>query len=874
MTAAALLASTLMLGMMGTTWGMWRAWKAEKSQSKIAEQLKKEVAAKEAAWEAERTQQIEARRQSQLVQKQLAAGIVKRLGTSGNYGLELVEEKAFLDWASIPSAEARCEVLRAALRDANAGPRIAVFADYAQKSATGLSSTGYELTRRLVREVLDSPDIRLCPGRFAAVQLAAGVEDLTLQDLVSTIRSDCNVFSDNPRFELGAALASCLISCLQQDNLRSSHESLFRALLYRADSDLSRDEACGIITGLRILGECASSELCLRCFEEIRSIALRSQDRYVLLHGEESARSLLAKSENVARKLLGREATNSIETAESLFSIASLSGDYSEAELSRILNGLFIFFEENDNQSFSYDLAESAFGRVYEGSDHPVLAPSVSKLIEFLKSDIASRNEFSAFAIVCSGEGISKRDIHSLLPLLTQRITENRNAFEALCALAPKMDEKQALFVLVAILKQDKTAIPFSSPRAAHFCAFLPPSEAIAVFDSLESMLQEFAFQDFGWGEGMHALFSLSHSSAQDLRAYRLLHEGLTSNIRRKDAYFCVEDFAHKLTPVQAAEVLRIIRSSDSDWAQSYIERKLQSAALSQLDTTVELNQLLERSHSRRDDTARAAIILLPSLGEEDVDALFEHTLSWFDSSEDDTNPAIRELLPPLCSSLTIRQKRRLWEAAQNQFRVSPHYQTAWTAMVTMSLVFESLEVGERDEAVNVFREIFNDVNSGIESHAFSAFRKIETLLSTEARQDLAELQLETQLFMFGSKLETDQIAGLLLCLEHEADLFRLLRHPGANSELQDAMLVRLEDIVLNRDSANISRTLLESQWPKPFIWKNLSEDERKSWRERRAGLPTRLFNSISDAAKWLAANRPDIDLDAPYAPEEYQLAP
>jgi hypothetical protein len=51
--------------------------------------------------------------------------------------------------------------------------------------------------------------------------------------------------------------------------------------------------------------------------------------------------------------------------------------------------------------------------------------------------------------------------------------------------------------------------------------------------------------------------------------------------------------------------------------------------------------------------------------------------------------------------------------------------------------------------------------------------------------------------------------------------------------------------------------------------WDRLDDDAKAEWEARKAALPQRKFLTVHDATAWLAKNRPDIDLEVPWTPDQ-----
>ncbi len=161
--AASAVFVALVVGMIGTTWGLFRATtaerKASRSQQAAIASEKKALDALDAV-----TQERDAKeRQRELAERQLISGLLRPIG----YGDQpnTAELRSFVDWSAIPDSRLKLRILEIAFEDPEIALRVARRAERAMQACVALSPTRRAQAIKLVsakqRDLKADPRIRV-----------------------------------------------------------------------------------------------------------------------------------------------------------------------------------------------------------------------------------------------------------------------------------------------------------------------------------------------------------------------------------------------------------------------------------------------------------------------------------------------------------------------------------------------------------------------------------------------------------------------------------------------------------------------------------------------------------------------------------------
>jgi serine/threonine protein kinase len=223
--------------------------------------------------------------------------------------------------------------------------------------------------------------------------------------------------------------------------------------------------------------------------------------------------------------------------------------------------------------------------------------------------------------------------------------------------------------------------------------------------------------------------------------------------------------------------------------------------------------------------------------------------------------------LTALAGKLDAAQTERPLQSLVELIRKTDNRNAHAQACISLSNLAGKLDAAQTERALQALVDLIwkTDESSALEA-AGNGLTALASGAGSKGFRPLLEVLGNQQLrrdLDFGSEFPVK-----LLCrVMDEKTLVETLRHPGAIGKLRSCLLRRLEEVVFHEGRPVFSE--LEWQRPRDDERGTVNDAVKSEWQTRHDALPPRKFLAVHDATAWLAKNRPDIDLEAPWTPDQ-----
>ncbi|MCA9192667.1 MAG: serine/threonine protein kinase [Planctomycetales bacterium] len=929
----AAIAVAMLLGILGTTWGLLEATEATATA----------VAAKESA-ERERDEKVEALKlvasERAAAEKHLAASIIRPIGNytydpdinTGNGRLRQVELDSLAQWATLDDKRLRVRILEVGLEVPESAEFLANRTDLVIKAVVGTDP----VQRKRVADLLFrlSEDDRYAI-QFAVLRFATALGTASVEQVASLIR--------DPSLDLYRFREDVFAPFVSHGLLPSDAVILWDALDSRSEAEMKDWEYREVALAMNALVTFLPKESADSFFVSLVDVYATCENAWRLgmnseWHAGPSQNGLVALARRMSKSQI--EATvqfaqQQLDEKRLIAAAHAITGLVHVVENDRIIWAWRTIYELRVEETF-----EGSVGSALEILASRVSDSSIPNAVEAMlaNSDLESPEEFLQWELVGPLRELSPRldatsasliletvlrvaeqtqrreDLEHvcwILELLSKVLNEDdmtksfnklvelselrwrdfglEHAASAIAAYGPRLDRDQIPVAWRAIIAQGETAndldngLEAARDSLSTLSPLIPDSEvnkclnlALDLFD--DETTREFACAAVG--AIAPRLDQDQLAKAWEHLAPRVTHDSLIWNRRDLDAVafqmdsslsaavfdeLCVQlssqGFPDRTETIET-QLIALTPRIDLDRAKTAFNF-LSSLAITDFNSTemrvraVKGISVIAETHDEDERITLLSRLVGNSLG---IDVL-----SRFVESQD-VGSAPGNLFPLL---------ERMWENSRGRYGVE---QRIAEILVLMT---PHLNLDQREDAFGLLSQLISDSEDRDSGDILAdAILGLKSLLRSSQFKSLTAMFVEKDLqyriahriHWLGSQHYSQKaIARLLIHVEDPTELLVWLRKPGATGNLGDCLLARLEELVLYRGESVF--TAFASQVP-TAEWNQLDSESQFEWLAKEEALPKRQFPTLWHAIEWLAANRPDLDLESPFVPEDYQLPP